>query len=328
MLKERQKWLGAFRQLLLAATILLLAGCPRADSGSGHMAAGRSSGHGSAKLKAVCTTSMITDAVRVIGGDRLDVYGMMGPGVDPHLYKARDSDVRRLRQADVIFYNGLHLEAKLGEVLERLGASRPVVAVTASIPEGELLLPDNSAGYHDPHVWFDVLLWKSAVEEIGMALAEVDPPCAQDYQRRSAEYLAELDELHAYVLAQANSVPAERRVLVTAHDAFSYFGRRYGFEVLGLQGISTRAEASTEDVRQLVEEIVNRRIPAVFIESSVAERNVRALQEACRARRWEVAIGGELFSDAMGDEGTPEGSYLGMVRHNIDTITRALRGEA
>ena len=279
-------------------------------------------------IRAVTTTGMIADIVANVGGERVDVIGLMGPGVDPHLYQASEGDVSRLRNADVIFYNGLHLEAQMANVLERMNESdRVTVAVTEQIGEDKLLASPTYAGSFDPHVWFDVSLWMEAVEVVQDTLAEIDPDHAQTYRENGEAYLEELAVLHAYVQEQVARVPEQQRVLVTAHDAFGYFGEAYGFDVRGLQGISTEAEASTADVQELARFIAQRQIPALFIESSVPQRNVEAVQAAVRAQGFDVAIGGELFSDAMGSPGTEEGTYIGMVRHNVDTIVGALSGE-
>jgi manganese/zinc/iron transport system substrate-binding protein len=232
-----------------------------------------------------------------------------------------------MAQADMIFYNGLHLEAKMGEVFEQMEGRVSTVAVTDGIDQSTLLTPPEFEGAHDPHVWFDVSLWKSAAEQARDALIEMDPDHADLYRDNAESYLAELDELHAYVKAEAEKVPAEQRVIITAHDAFNYFGQAYGFEVRGLQGISTATEAGTADVQELADFIVERRIPAVFVESSVPPRTIEAVQAAVRSKGFEVEIGGELFSDAMGNPDTPEGTYNGMVRHNVDTIVSALMGE-
>jgi manganese/zinc/iron transport system substrate-binding protein len=267
---------------------------------------------------------MISDIVENVGGERVEVTGLMGPGIDPHVYKATAGDVQAMEQADVIFYNGLHLEAAMAGVLERMQDRRTVVAVTDGIDRGLLIAPEQFEGAYDPHVWFDVTLWMQAVQTVRDTLSEMDPGGADLYHKNAEAYLEELNQLHAYVQEQAGRVPAEKRVIITAHDAFNYFGRAYGFEVRGLQGISTATEASTADVQQLANFIVERGIPAIFIESSVSERNVEAVQAAARAQGFDVKIGGELFSDAMGNPGTPEGTYIGMVRHNIDTVVDAL----
>ena len=279
------------------------------------------------RLFIVTTIGQIADVARIVGGDHVRVAGLMGPGTDPHLYTASARDVDKLRAADVVFYNGLFLEAQMEEVLEQLGELQTVVAVSAGIDPAGLLPSANYADEYDPHIWFDVALWMQTVEQVRDTLMAADPAHAADYEANAAAYLTELAALHAYVAEQAATIPAEQRVLVTAHDAFSYFGRAYGFEVLGLQGISTASEAGTADVQRLAEVIATRRIPAVFVESSVPVRNIEAVQAAVRARDFDVVIGGRLFSDAMGDTGTPEGTYAGMVRYNIDTIVSSLRGE-
>jgi len=280
------------------------------------------------RLNIVTTIGMITDVVERIGGERVSVTGLMGPGVDPHLYKASEGDVTRMSQADVIFYNGLHLEGAMSDVFERMNRRVKTVAVTMSIDEHSLLSPAGYEGSHDPHVWFDVTLWRQVVRTIGETLGEVDSAGGEYYAARTDSLLAELAQLHEYVKQQAGRVPSRQRVLITAHDAFNYFGRAYGFEVRGLQGISTAAEAGTGDVRGLATFIAERRIPAIFVESSVPPRNIEAVRAAVESRGFEVAIGGELFSDAMGASGSPEGTYIGMVKHNINTIVGALLGES
>lgn len=267
---------------------------------------------------------MIRDVVENVGGQHVQVTGLMGPGVDPHLYKASEGDVRRLFRADVVFYGGLHLEARMGEVLEEMGGRTRVVAVTDAIPRDRLLSPAEFQGAYDPHVWFDVSMWAMTIDTIAATLAAADPQHARDFRRNAAAYRARLDSLDAYVRAQAARVPSAQRVVVTAHDAFNYFGRAYGFQVRGLQGISTASEAGTGDVQALAEFIARRRIPAVFVESSIPRRTIEAVQEAVNDRGWDVRIGGSLYSDAMGNPGTPQGTYHGMVRHNIDTLVGAL----
>jgi len=278
-------------------------------------------------IRVVTTVGMINDIVQNVGGERVEVTSLMGPGVDPHLYKASEGDVTRMAEADVIFYNGLHLEAKMGEVFEKMEGRIKTVAVTQGIDQTELLAPPEFEGAFDPHVWFDVTLWMKAAEQVRDTLIEMDPDYVELYQANAESYLAELSELHDYVKAQAEKVPGEQRVLITAHDAFNYFGRAYDFEVRGLQGISTATEAGTADVQSLAEFIAENKIPAIFVESSVPPRTIEAVQAAVRSRGFEVEIGGELFSDAMGDPGTSEGTYTGMVRHNIDTIVSSLLGE-
>ncbi|MEX1182095.1 MAG: zinc ABC transporter substrate-binding protein [Gemmatimonadota bacterium] len=277
-------------------------------------------------VRVVATIGMITDLAERIGGDRVEVEGLMGPGVDPHLYKASAGDVRRLARADLILYNGLHLEAAMGEVLEEMGHRKLTVAVTDSVPRSKLTAPPEFAGNWDPHVWFDVRLWLMAAKRIEQALVQADPAHASEYALRSAELVRELEVLDAWIRERVAEVPLERRVLVTAHDAFGYFGRAYEFEVRGLQGISTAAEAGTSDVQTLADEIARRRIPAVFVETSIPRRTIEAVQAAVRSRGFDVGIGEPLHSDALGSPGTPEGTYIGMVRHNVNAIVNGLKG--
>jgi manganese/zinc/iron transport system substrate-binding protein len=279
------------------------------------------------RIRVVATTGMIGDMVERVGGERVWVQTMMGPGVDPHLYKASEGDVRRLFRAELIFFNGLHLEARMGEVLEHMEGRVRTMALATSVEPERLLSPPEFEGAYDPHLWFDVSLWARAVPSVRDALIAHDPAGAEAYRVNAARYEAELTALHEYVLAQALRVPPERRVLITAHDAFNYFGRAYGFEVRGLQGISTATEAGTADVQQLSAFIAERRIPAVFVEASIPRRTIEAVQAAVRARGFRVEIGGELFSDSLGDPAAGEGTYEGMVRHNIDTIVAALLRE-
>ena len=293
--------------------IALLTGC--ASDGSAD---------GDGRLKVVATIGQIGNAAEIIGGEHISVTSLMGAGVDPHLYVATESDVSRLAEADIIFYNGLFLEAQMDDILQQIGERKTAVPIGETVDEALLLGSPIYADEHDPHIWFDVLLWSEAIQAIRDTLVEMDPANAADYEANTAAYLDELQALHEYVEQQAARLEPEQRILITAHDAFNYFGRRYGFEVLGLQGISTQSEAGTADVRELAALIVERQVPAVFIESSVPVRNVEALQEAVEAQGHAVEIGGSLFSDAMGNPGTFEGSYIGMVTHNIDTIVGAL----
>lgn len=275
------------------------------------------------KLKVLTTTGMIADCAANIGGVHVQTEALMGPGVDPHLYKASAGDVKRLSSADLILYNGLHLEAKMGEVLAQMGKKQKTRAVAEIIPE-DLLLPAGTSG-HDPHVWFDVTLWKEVSRSVRDALIDADPAHRETFAANHLAYGAKLDQLHREIIALLAPVPAHRRVLITAHDAFGYFGRAYGFQVRGLQGVSTVTETGTRDLQDLAQFIAARKIPALFIESSVPRRNIEALQAAVAARGFAVAIGGELFSDAMGRAGTEEGTYLGMVRHNARTLATAFQ---
>ncbi|MGP1455727.1 MAG: metal ABC transporter solute-binding protein, Zn/Mn family [Treponema sp.] len=275
------------------------------------------------KLKVTVTVGMIADAVKEIGGDAVTVTALMGAGVDPHLYRASAGDIAKLETADLILFNGLHLEAKMSDVLKKLAETRNTAAVSESIPV-ENRLPFGDSEF-DPHVWFDVTLWKYSVHAIYEALCHAAPEKKEAFTERYNTYVKKLDTLHDYVHKRAAELPDTKRVLVTAHDAFNYFSKAYGFEVRGLQGVSTVTEAGAKDVQDLADFIAERKLPAIFIESSVPEKNIKALQSAVVARGYEVRIGGELFSDAMGDEGTFEGTYIGMLTHNIDTIVDALK---
>ena len=283
--------------------------------------AGTSTAEG--KIKLTATIGMVADIAKVVGGNEVDVQALMGAGVDPHLYRASAGDMEKLQKADIIFYSGLHLEAKMGEVLQKISSTRKTVAVAESIPK-EYLLPFEESEF-DPHVWFDVKLWKYATESVYKTLAEFAPQKKEVFKENYEFYLARLNELDEFIKKRASEIPQEKRVLVTAHDAFNYFSKAYGFEVRGLQGISTVSEAGAKDVQELADFITKRKLPAIFVESSVPEKNVKALQEAVKARGYDVSIGGELFSDAMGDEGSFEGTYIGMLTHNINTIIDALK---
>jgi len=279
-------------------------------------------------LHIVATTGMIADAVTQVGGDRVEVVALMGPGVDPHLYRPTASDIARMARADAVFYHGLNLEAQLREFLERLGARVPVVALADGLPHDRLHENPDYANQFDPHVWMDPRLWRGVVIEAADALSRMDPDGAEIYAANANAYLAEVDALADYGDRVLSSVPEGARVLVTAHDAFGYFGAAHGFEVLGIQGISTNSEAGVRQIESLVDTLVSRDIGAIFIESSVSDRNVRALIEGAAARGHTVKIGGELYSDAMGTPGTYEGTYIGMIDHNVTIITDALGGEA
>ncbi len=296
----------ASRHNLAIGLLLLLIVAATACGNTGSAAGGQDLA--GRKIRALATVGMVGDVVGRVGGDRVEVETLMGPGVDPHLYKPSESDILRIGRADVVFYGGLHLEGKMGEVLERTGKRRPVVAVTEKIAEDRLLKPEAFEGAYDPHVWMDVALWMETVRRVEETLSALDPESAAGYRERAETYLRELAELDAYAKRRIAEIPPESRVLVTAHDAFNYFGRAYGLEVLGLQGISTETEAGVGDVQGLTSVLVDRRIKAIFIESSVPRRNIEAVQAAARARGHNVGIGGELFSDAMGDAGTPEGT--------------------
>ncbi|HUE72252.1 MAG TPA: zinc ABC transporter substrate-binding protein [Pirellulaceae bacterium] len=274
-------------------------------------------------IRIVCTTGMVADLARNVGGEHVKVTALMKAGVDPHLYQASPGDVGLLTGADMVFYSGLHLEGRMTDLLENLADRKPAVAVTTAIPEDKILHDENGA--HDPHLWFDVSLWSQAADAVRDALVAFDPPNADDYRTNCEAYQERLAKLHEETSAAIATIPKEQRVMITAHDAFQYFGRAYQIEVRGIQGISTDSEAGVKQINDLVSFLVERKIKAVFVETSVSDQNVRSLLEGCAARGHTVVIGGELFSDAMGAEGTAEGTYEGMIRHNVDTIVKALK---
>jgi manganese/zinc/iron transport system substrate-binding protein len=297
---------------------------------------------GTLPIKAVCTTGMVGDLVRNIGGPQVQVTDLFKPGVDPHTYRATTEDLRLLQSANIVFYNGLHLEGKMGDILEHLGDRTPTLGVgdflktkpplnvkTADIPARSLIYGDGwllRDGEHpDPHIWFDVQLWSLVADAVAERLATFDPARGADYRERGNKYRERLEALDRETATQLASLPKESRVLVTSHDAFRYFGRAYGVDVRGIQGVSTETEASVGHIRQLVDFLVKSKVKAVFVESSVNRRNMEALIEGCQANGHKVRAGGELFSDAMGDVGTPEGTYEGMIRHNVKTIVEALK---
>ena len=273
-----------------------------------------------------CTTGMITDIVRQIVGDKAEVTGIIGEAVDPHLYQATRNDIARLAASDVVFYSGLMLEGRMSDALMKIGRKRPVYAVTELLDKTLLLEPPEFKGHYDPHVWMDASLWKQSTRMVAEALAEYDPANKAFYLANYQKYAEQLDELDAYARRTLATIPPERRILVTAHDAFNYFSRAYGLQVEGIQGISTESEAGIADIGRLVDLIVERRIPAVFVESSVSRKNVMALIEGATARGHQAVVGGILFSDAMGPPGTYEGTYIGMIDHNVTTIAVALGG--
>jgi manganese/zinc/iron transport system substrate-binding protein len=309
-------------RIRLGVLVLLLLswGC----GGSGGGDEGRSADD--PRLRVITTIGMITDVAERIGGERILVRGLMGPGVDPHLYRAGAGDLRALAGADLVLYNGLFLEAALSEVLDEMRGRTRTWAVTSVVPRERLLSPPEFEGAFDPHLWSDVSLWREVARGIREVLAEMDPEGADDFRSRWEELDRELEALDAWVRAEIERVPPERRVLVTAHDAFNYFGRAYGVEVRGLQGLSTVTEAGAADVQDLARFLIERRIPSIFIESSIPPRTVEAVRRAVLARGGQVEIGGTLFSDAMGGADTPEGTYPGMIRHNVNTIVGALAG--
>lgn len=278
------------------------------------------------KLNIVATTTIIGDTVKEIGGEFINLETLMGPGIDPHLYNASAGDVSKMSSADMVVYNGLHLEGKMGDVFESIqDEDKLIFAVSENIDKSHFLDDEDTQGYYDPHIWFDVELWKQASTRIAEGLKELDEENADQYDNNLETYLGKLDELEEYIRERIEELPKDRRVLITAHDAFQYFGNAYDFEVRGLQGISTDAEAGTSNIRMLADFIVEREIKAIFVESSVPTRNIEALQEAVSSRGFDVEIGGELYSDSTGSAGTEAETYIGTFTSNIDTIVDALK---
>jgi len=277
------------------------------------------------KLQVVATTSMIADAVRILASDKVELYAMMGPGVDPHLYKATKSDIDNIYKADLILYNGLNLEAKVAEIMKNMGGNLLTVAVAEAIDSSLLRHPSEFYGYPDPHVWFDVSMWSTVVTEVTRTLVVSTPEHRDFFENNLWNYLDSLKILDEWVREQILTIPKERRVLVTAHDAFGYFGISYDIEVRGLQGISTISEAGLFDVTSMIDYLCEKTIKGVFVESSISSKSIEAVMEGCISRGHNIKIGGTLFSDAMGKDGTDEGTYLGMVRHNVNIIVSSLK---
>ncbi|MEM9044191.1 MAG: zinc ABC transporter substrate-binding protein [Pseudomonadota bacterium] len=280
------------------------------------------------RLSVVATTGMIADAVQEVGGDLVDVRALMGAGVDPHAYRQTRTDIVAMAKADLVVWNGLYLEAQMEEFLLELGQDRPVVAVAQAVPENLLIGSEDYQGRYDPHLWMNPNLWSRVVVNIRDALIDVHPEGKDAFTANADAYLDTLSDLARYTTGVLSSVPAESRILLTSHDAFNYFGNAYGFEVVGIQGISTESEAGLQRISELVDMLIEQDIGAVFVETSVSDRNIRALVEGAQAQGHEVVIGGELFSDAMGEPGTYEGTYTGMIDSNATTISRALGGDA
>lgn len=271
----------------------------------------------------VTTTSMLADTVSNIVGDRMIVHGLMGCGIDPHVYRARESDVHKLAAADLVVYNGLHLEGKMGQVLEGMNRFTKVINASQAIDKQNLRAADFDELY-DPHIWFDVRLWISVVRHIQAAVIQIDSEHALMYKKNGDEYIRELEKLHKYIQERVNAIDPKKRILVTAHDAFGYFGAAYGFTVVGLQGLSTDCDISTKDIQNLADYIVEKKIPTIFVESSISARSMRAVQEAVAAQGWQVTLGDELYSDALGDELSGAESYINMVKHNVDALIDSL----
>ncbi|WP_275286052.1 metal ABC transporter solute-binding protein, Zn/Mn family [Halomonas elongata] len=280
-----------------------------------------------APLKAVATTGMVGDVVGRVGGECAEVTTLMGPGVDPHLYQASARDVSTFQQAEMIFYSGYSLEGQLGDVLERFAEIKPTIAVApSSIDTGSLITVQDVYGI-DPHLWMDVSLWSQIVPTIADSLSEARPACEAQIRDNASRYVAQLEALHRWVEESIASIPEQQRILVTAHDAFNYFGRAYDIEVAGIQGISTSTETGVADIREMAQVVVDREVPSVFVESTINPRTVQAVIEAAREKGQEVSVGGQLYSDAMGETGTADGTYIGMLYRNTRHIVEALGGE-
>lgn len=279
----------------------------------------------SGKLKVVVTTSMLTDLVKNIGADLIEIEGLMGPGVDPHLYKASEGDVSKLFNADVIFYNGLHLEGKLVAVFEKMDTQKTTVALGEFLAKEGLIGSDYFASNYDPHVWFNIQYFKEFSDKVTSVLSEKDPKNAASFTANNLAFQQKLDLLHTAVVNTIATLAPEKRILVTAHDAFNYFGKAYGFNVVGLQGLSTATEAGVQDVQKLSEYIIANKVKAIFIESSVPRRTIEALEAAVLSKGHQISIGGSLYSDALGDGGSAEGTYVGMFLYNVKTIVNALQ---
>jgi manganese/zinc/iron transport system substrate-binding protein len=294
---------------------------------AGGIGAARSE-QGAKVLKVAATTGMVADTVARVAGERAEVAALMGPSVDPHLFRPTRTDIAKLSRADLIFYNGLYLEAQMEALLAELGARKPVVPIAERVPQNLLLAHGDYQNRFDPHVWMDPELWSYAVEAVRDALIQSDPDGKTVYEQNAGQFLSELKRLADYSKQVLATVPEAQRVLITAHDAFNYFGRAYNFTVLGIQGISTESEAGLKRIEELVDVLVGKNVGAIFVETTVADRNVQALIEGAAARGHTVKIGGELYSDAMGAANTYEGSFIGMLDHNSTVVTRALGGAA
>lgn len=276
------------------------------------------------RITIVATTSIIADSVRRVIGDHIVVHSLMGPGIDPHLYRARESDVHKLAAADLVFYNGLHLEGKMGQVLDGMQRFARTIAVASCLDVTMLRAADFSELY-DPHIWFDILSWIAVVSYIQQSVIALDPANEDIYKKNGDDYVRELEQLHLYVQNRVNEIDVSKRILITAHDAFGYFGAQYGFEVVGLQGLSTDCDISARDIQQLADYIVDNAVPTIFVESSIPQRAIVAVQNAVCARGWSVQIGPELYSDALGDDTTTACSYVGMIKYNVDAIVDSLK---
>lgn len=321
----------------IALAAVLACGCsgsnsPSATNGSSE-GTGTASGGGNADsvgtLKIVTTTAMVSDIVTAVAGDRGVVTGLITGDKDPHMFTTGNKDVKNMLVADAVFYTGLMLEGRMGDDFALVGRKgKPVFPVTEGLDRDKLREPPEFEGHWDPHVWMDVQLWSECVSHVAKELGNLDASSKDDYQARAEAYQKQLSGLDAYIKKVIATIPEEQRFLVTAHDAFGYFAEAYGIEVRAIQGISTDSQAAIADINLLVDFVVENKVPAIFVESSVNPKNIEAVIEGCGSRGWTLKIGAELYSDAMGESGTYEGTYIGMMDHNATKITRALGGEA
>ena len=314
MANKKWNWLSYG---VLGVLALSLAGCASGEEPA--------EANDDGKIQIVATIAQIGEPMSVIGGDKVEVESLMGPGVDPHLYNASQGDISKLNESDIIFYNGLHLEGNMTEIFEQIGKNKPVLAIGDAVPEENLL--KDEGGATDPHIWFDINLWKTALDSGVEELKKLSPENADYFEANKVKYFEELDSLSKEAVEKLSQIEEDKRVIVTAHDAFGYFGRMHGMDVVGLQGLSTEDELGISDIDKTVETLLQYKIPAVFVESSINPKSINAVIEGAASKGLEVKLGGELFSDAMGDAGTTEGTYLGMYRHNVDTIYKALTGK-
>lgn len=302
--------------LFLFITAILLVGC--SNNASGDI-------ENEKKPLIVTTTGQIADAVKEIAGDTVEIKSLMGPGVDPHLYKATQGDLQTLEKADTIFYNGLELEGKMSDIFEKMKKEKTVIAIGEAIPKDQILSNELHPDHFDPHIWFDINVWKIATHEITKTLSEELPESKEDFTKNEEAYFQQLSDLSNWTDQRISEISEKQRVLVTAHDAFNYFGNSHGMEVRGLQGLSTDSEYGLKDVQNIVDFLVKNNIKAVFIESSVSDKAMKAVIEGAKEKGHTIQIGGELYSDAMGAEGTEEGTYIGMYKHNVNTIVDSLK---
>jgi len=299
--------------IIISLSLLLFASCKHTKE------------QNTGKLKVVTTTTMLTDLAENIGGDQIELQGLMGSGVDPHLYKASEGDVSKLANADLVIYNGLHLEGKLVEVFEKMGNRVTTKALADNLDKSGLISSEYFASSYDPHIWFNIKYWKQITNSLTQELKAAVPEQADYFEANRNDYIKKLDSLEATVIKTISTLPEEQRILVTAHDAFNYFGKEYGFEVIGLQGLSTATEAGVQDVQNLSKFIIDNKVKAIFVESSVPKRTIEALQQSVKSKGFNVEIGGTLYSDALGNKGTVEGTYIGMFSYNVNTIVNALK---